>query len=143
MAELLERSKIEDKFKWRLSDIIDGTEKWEELFKKVSSKSGDCLKFKGRLKDRKALLECFKIEEELSKDISALYVYAKMKSDEDTAISQYKGMVDRAEMLAVTIESNNSFVVPEITQIDKEELLNISKSPEFADFSVELTEIVM
>lgn len=141
MAELKNRDEIRPEFKWNLEDIIDGTEKWEEIFKNTDSRKDICLKYKGKLRDRKMLLDCLIDETSLTRELDKLYVYAKMKSDEDTAASLYKGLVDRVEMLFVQISSNNSYIVPEITAMEKEEIIKISKLPEFSDYSYSLAEI--
>jgi oligoendopeptidase F len=135
------RSETEERYKWNLEHIINGSAKWEELFNSVSSRKDICLKYKGKLNSESELLNCLQDEAGLSEDISKLYIYAKMKSDEDTAASEFKGMVDRAEMLYVTINSLNSFIVPEITKMDKSAILSLAADKRFTDFSVLLEDI--
>lgn len=141
MAESMIRKEIESKYKWNLNDIIEGDSEWEKLFTDTSDRTNICLKYKGKLSDRKELLNCLIDESSVARELSKLYVYAKMKSDEDTSMSLYKGMADRAEVLIVNINSVNSFIVPEITKMSKEEIMLISALPEFNEYSVMLSEI--
>lgn len=43
------------------------------------------------------MYRCLKFDDEISLDIERLYVYARMRSDEDTAEQTYQDMFGRAQ----------------------------------------------
>jgi oligoendopeptidase F len=142
MAELKLRKDVDPRYSWRLDHMVNGDAAWEELFNSAMERESICLQYKGKLSDRKILIKCLVDDTSLSDDLARLYVYAKMKSDEDTSNSLYKGMTDRAEMLIVKVGSNNSYIVPEITAFSTEELVALSTAPEFKDYDVFFKDLI-
>jgi oligoendopeptidase F len=72
-----------------------------------------------------------------------VYVYANMRSHEDSANGYYQGLADRTESLAVEVSSASSFIVPEILTIPDEKLAGFVKENEkLAFYKKYLDEIV-
>ncbi|MBO4472275.1 MAG: oligoendopeptidase F [Clostridia bacterium] len=137
----MKRSEIEEKYKWDLDSIIKAAE-WEISFSVLSDEKDALKKYRGKLKDKSTLLACFKEESNLSIRLENLYVYAKMKQDEDTALATSQSMVGRVRTLAAEIAANSSFVSPEIiASYTEEELLALSRDPAFVDYSYSLSEL--
>ena len=83
-----------------------------------------------------------KEESDLSLRIENLYVYAKMKQDENTAIASSQSIVGRANNLAAEISASASFISPEIiASYTEEELVALSREKAFEDYSYALTEL--
>ncbi len=110
-----ERKDIEQKFKWDLSSLYENEGLWESDFNKSKEITAEIVKFKGKLKeDSDNLFKVLKLSDDLGRIIENLYTYAKMKLDENTADGKYQALSDRAESLSVDIETQTSFIVPEV-----------------------------
>ncbi|MBQ7713233.1 MAG: oligoendopeptidase F [Clostridia bacterium] len=137
----MKRSEIDSKYKWNLDSIIKGSE-WESAFTALFSEKDAVAKYRGKLGEKGALLACMREETDLSIRLENLYVYAKMKQDEDTALASSQSMVGRVRSLASEISAASSFISPEIiSSYTEEELLALSRDPLFADYSYSLTEL--
>lgn len=136
------RNEVAEKYKWDLSSIIENDERWEELFIQISNDYKSFEKFKGKLNNPDIIYECFVKETELFKIISKLYVYARMKLDEDANLSQYQALVERIEMLNVKISVEMSFIMPEISSCDTDFLHNLLKDNRFSDYDYMINEII-
>jgi len=56
-----------------------------------------------------------------------VFVYARMRKDEDNTIAKYQAMSDKAQALGVEVGSSLSFIVPEIIGIDEERIRGFIK----------------
>ena len=92
---------------------------WEALFEKTAARVKQYGEFRGTLAgSADALYRCLKFDDEISLDIERLYVYARMRSDEDTAEQTYQDMFGRAQSLSFEAAERSSFIVPEILEMD-------------------------
>ena len=95
------RDEIDEKYKWKIEDIYAKDEDWEEDFKEVKALKERVAAYRGRLSESgKTLLECLKLYEDLMRKNDKIFVYAKMKRDEDNSNSRYQSMTDRAMALS-------------------------------------------
>jgi oligoendopeptidase F len=120
---LPKREDIDPKYKWKLEDIYDSLDKWEEDFKKVRLLKERIVGFAGKLGTSVGnLLDCLKLSDELFSLNDKLFVYARMKRDEDNANAIYQELTDRAMALTTEVFAAASFIVPEIISIPEETL---------------------
>ena len=137
----MKRSEVQEKYKWDLDSIIKGSE-WEPAFAALSAEKESVAKYRGKLGDKAMLLACLREESDVSIRLENLYVYAKMKQDEDTALASSQSMVGRVRTLASEISAASSFLYPEIiASYTEQELLSLSCDPAFAEYSYSLTEL--
>lgn len=139
---LYERDKVESKFKWRLDDIIDGKDEWEELYFKSEERLPHISEYADKLSDNDMLFDCLQFDCRLTHDITLLYQYAKMHFDEDTRVAEYQSMANRAEMLFVKYSSLASFILPEVSSFSREKLESLTKNKKFDDYSVFFEEVI-
>lgn len=140
---LSKRSDVPDTYKWRLSDIYASDAKWETDFKKLKKEMGAVAKFQGKLgESAETLLDCFKTRDAIGIALGKLYVYANMKSHEDTAESKYQGLSNRVATLSVEFSAIGSFITPEILAIPEETLKNYIKDPKLEEYSFGLKELL-
>ena len=132
------RDKIDDKYKWRLEDMIADDKEWQTLFDEVREEGKTIERFQGKLKDAQNILECLRADDSLSEKLERLYVYTKMRKDEDCSVEKYLAMSDKVENLCVELSALSAFVNPELSALDKEFLLDLSKREEFKDYSYTL-----
>lgn len=137
----MKRSEIEAKYKWHLEKMFASDDKWEADFEDLKGKIGGFAKYKGKLADKKQLLDCLKYEDKTTLQADRLYVYARMRKDEESA-EKYVAMTARIEGLMSELMAAMSFIDPEISAIPSQTLLEYAADPEFKDFDRYLKETV-
>lgn len=137
------RAEIDEKFKWDLSVMYCCDEKWYEEYKKVKEKVSEFSKYQGHILDSsQSLYNTLKDYVNLERVLSKLYVYACMKSDEDTSNTHYQKMKGEVQNLSVLVSSTTSFVVPELIQSDYSLIEQyIAELPELACYKRMLKDI--
>lgn len=120
---LPKRSEISQEYKWKLEDMYESVDRWEEDYKNVKTLSGEIVKYKGHLGESpEKLLECLKMSDELSSLSDKVFVFARMRRDEDNADPTYQALTDRASALSTEAGAAVSFIVPEIISIPEDKL---------------------
>ncbi len=115
---LKKRWEMEEKDTWRLEDMVESDARWEELYAQAQEEIKGYGKFQGKLKESADMLYgCLAFDDTLSEKLELLYVYARMRSDEDTARETYQDMFSRAQTLSFKAGEASAFVVPEILSI--------------------------
>lgn len=119
----MKRSEIDDKYKWNLGDIYASDDDWEKDFAALAALVPSIKALKDGFADSAGhLAKALKRIDELSLMCERLYVYAKMRRDEDNANSRYQAMTDRAMSLYVTVSGETSFVAPALLAQSEETL---------------------
>lgn len=114
------RDEIDAKYKWQLEHIYSSEDDWEADFKKIQRLSGEIAEYKGKLSgDMNALLKCLRLSDELLSLNDKLFVYARMRRDENNAQAKYQALTDRATALSTEVYASVSFIIPEIISIDE------------------------
>ena len=141
MAKVLERKTVNDRYKWKVSHIVENDEVWNEKFQAIVAEFQILPTYKGKLGDDATLLEFLKKQDELTIELIKLYLYAHMNSDADTRDDNYQQMQRRIQSALVMISSSLSFVETEICLRSEEQLLALSEKPEFSDYSYMLEKL--
>ncbi len=137
---LPKRADIEARFKWKLEDIYSDISLWEQDFKKVKELAEQIKSCQGKLgESAEKLLECFQKSDELLSLNDKVFVYARMKRDEDNGNPTYQALTDRASSLVTEVYASVSFIVPEMLGIPEETLLSYAQTNK--DLSVYLFSI--
>ncbi len=113
---LPERSEIQDLYKWRLEDLFQTDALWEQAFSAVEKglKAVPPLKGKVMKGQGQKLLDALRLQEQLSAAFERVYVYARMRRDEDNGHAFYQNLAARSEMLGTKLMTAWSFLEPEI-----------------------------
>ncbi|MDK2814743.1 MAG: oligoendopeptidase, partial [Thermoanaerobacter sp.] len=96
MEILKDRSEIEDKYKWRLEDIYENENLWEEDYNKTKELLKEIVKFKGKINTSRNLLEVLKLNDQIGMTASKIFAYARMRRDEDNTNPKYQALTDKA-----------------------------------------------
>lgn len=136
-----DRKEIPDKYKWDLSLLIADESTWQPRLDAVQKEFAKLAEYKGRLSNPQVLLDFSKLNDKIGLELETLLVYANMKSHEDIRISKYQQMVAASGMAVTEYMATISFHTPEIiASYSEEQLIELSKKPEFKDYSYQLVE---
>lgn len=128
------REEIPEEYRWRLEDLYQAPREWEEDFQKADELSIKIKSYKGRVGESPAkLLEVLNLHAELSRLTDKIFVYARMKRDEDNTNNESQARADRAQALTARVSTAASFLLPELLAIPGETLETyIRKEPGLA-----------
>ncbi|MEQ8175167.1 MAG: oligoendopeptidase F [Syntrophomonadaceae bacterium] len=126
------RSEIDPLCKWRLEDIYKNEDEWENDFSSIGAMLQKVEQYQGQLGSSAAtMLQAFKDIEELERRSEKLYVYARMRRDENNGDNRYQALADRIETLSIHIGSATAFLVPELNSLEKQSVLDfMTENPE-------------
>jgi len=117
------REEIDNEYKWNLDNIYADEKLWEEDFNLVKKLGEEISQLKGKLSaSAEILLKTLQLSDELGKKSEKIYVYARMRRDENNADSHYQALCDRAEAVNIQVGSITAFIVPEILSIPTADL---------------------
>ncbi len=117
------RSEIAERYKWHTADIFPSDAAWEAGFQQVEKQLPALSAFTGKLGDSaKTLLAALQLRYGIEELLQRLYLYAWLKSDEDTRVSTYQAMRDRVTALATKFNQAAAFIQPEILTLPEEGL---------------------
>ena len=113
------RNEADRATQWHLEDIYPSNEAWEAEYKKADEAIAEAGGWAGRLgESASTLLAALLSISKVSLLVERLYVYARMRRDEDNANTLYQGMTDRAGAISVRLGSALAYFDPEILAID-------------------------
>ena len=113
-----DRARIEDKYKWNLADIYPGVAAWRQQKEKIATEIPTMKSFVGKLgSSAKVLADALDTMTRLDKELSRLYVYSTMLSDQDTRASEPQGMRQEMQTLYAGFGAQIAFIAPELLKI--------------------------
>ncbi|AWK50894.1 oligoendopeptidase F [Clostridium beijerinckii] len=118
MSELKKREEIEEKFKWNVEKVYKNIQEWEKDFEDLKNEAVKLKSYSGKLVNGEKILEYFKLNEEISRKAEKIYIYAHLKSDEDTSNSTYQSLMSKIDIYMAEFASYTAFFVPEILTLE-------------------------
>ena len=129
------RSEVPAGDKWDLSSIYKSNEQWEEELKKIPALTEKVVAFKGKLSESSdTLLEALKALEKAELQLETVYHYASLQHEADEDDSEATDRDGRAMMAYTELQSQVSFMDPEILSIPEETLRSWIEKPEYKDY---------
>ena len=123
LSQTRERSEVPIECKWKLEDLYETDQAWNQAKEKLVARFDEVEKYKGRLAESASeLLACLEFNSDISKEFGRLFSYASMKSDEDLSDSKYLAMKQEMQQLGTDYSSKSSFITPEIAAMDKQKI---------------------
>ena len=121
--KLKTRDMIDEKYKWNIEAMYPDESKWDEDFEKVARMADGFKRFSGALaNDPATLLSAFRERDALWLNAERIYVYARMRRDEDNRASKYQAMADKCGAMLAKASAAVSFFTPELLEIPEETL---------------------
>lgn len=127
------RSEIEEKYKWKVTDIYSTEDEWEKEYANVKTQI-DFSAYVGRLSDEGVLFDFLEKNNEVVKVISLLDVYAMMRKDEDSSDGKAVERQYKIESLVNDYSVTVAFSTPEMSSFSVEKLQSLIKNPKFIDY---------
>ena len=135
MEKELTRATVDPRYTWDLTRAFPTDEAWEEAFKEISDEAKEFAKRAGTLSQGKeAVLDAFKALAHMSQQLSGLYAYSMMRSNEDSANAKYQAMSDRAGTLSGEVAAASAFLDPELLALKDGEIEVMMADPDFSEF---------
>ena len=129
------RDQIEEKYKWKLEDIYPNQEEWEKDFVRIQNEYIPKIEeFRGKLTNAENVLACLKFNDELSRIIEKLFVYAYMKADENQDDSTASEMSSRVQTLYSLVAAASSFLRPELLEQPEDIIKGYIENPAFSNY---------
>ncbi len=142
MNEPKTRAEIPAAYTWKLEDIFESDEAWEQAFLTAQAETEKVEACRGTLGESpEKLLKAFEFTDGVELMMERLYCYAHMRRDEDNGNAKYQGMTDRAMQLMVAYSAAASFMTPEILAIDPATLKAWMELPELKNYRHSLENI--
>ena len=118
MSELKKREEIDDKYKWKIDKVYKSIEDFEKDFEEVKKEAVKLQDYSGKLTNGETILEYLKLNEKVSRKVENLFIYAHLKSDEDTSNATYQALMSKIDIYMAEFSSYTAFFVPEILALD-------------------------
>ena len=113
-----DRAKIADQYKWNLADVFPDEAAWRAQKETITAELPSIRTFQGQLgSSPQALADALELASRLDKELSRLYVYASMLSDQDTRLSGPQGMQQEMQQIYASFGAQASFIEPEVLKI--------------------------
>ncbi|MDU4862211.1 MAG: oligoendopeptidase F [Terrisporobacter othiniensis] len=139
----MERSAVENKFKWTIDEMYPNEGAIEKDIHKVKELIDEVKKYKGTLANSEEnLYKALNISEQASRILQNLYVYTHMKSHEDTRINKNQGNATKTDMLSTELSMATSYMVPEIIAMDSKTLEDYLKNEKLSHYKKHVDEIL-
>ncbi|GIR82842.1 MAG: oligoendopeptidase F [Cellvibrionales bacterium] len=138
-----ERIDIDERYKWDLSDMYRDTQAWEVDREKFIAVLPTLERFRGQLStDGPTLLAAIEAMQSVETIIANLYVYAGLRSYEDTRVSENAARFSEAQSLYARYQETLSFFTPELLAIPEHTLSQfLASTPGLAVYNHYLKEI--
>lgn len=131
------RSEVPAADKWDLSSIYKSNDEWESALGELPTLTEKVLQYKGKLgSDSKTLLSALQALVQAELKLETVYHYASLQHEADEDDSEATDREGRAMMAYTKMQSEISFMDPELLSIPEETLKSWISLPEFKDFKI-------
>ena len=123
--ELKTRDQIDSKYKWNIEAMIPDESVISgelETIKKEAEAYGE--DFARRLTESAdTLLAAFQKRDDIWRKLEKIYVYARMRRDENNAETKYQAMADQCNSVIAAVSASMAFFTPELLSASEETIL--------------------
>lgn len=129
----LDRNQVPAERKWRVEDIFENVEAWNALYAECEGEL-DFSEFEGKLNNVETVLSCMEKLNALILKLNKLAIYAHIRHDEDSRVSEFTALSARFSMLAMKLSGATAFITPELTALPVETLEAFAADPRMSDY---------
>ena len=132
---LKSRNEIREEDKWNIEKIYKSSDDFEKDFEALKKEAPKLKDFEGKLNDPQNILEYLKYSEKMNRLAEKLYVYAHLKSDEDTANNENQARMSKIDSYMADFSSYSAYFVPEILSLGEEYIMKaMEEVPELKNY---------
>ncbi len=123
--ELKTRDQIDKKYKWNIEAMIPDDSVVDSDLDKIAERAEQyAAEYAGRLAESAAgLLKAFKDRDSIWMDLEKIFVYARMRRDENNAESKYQAMTGKCGAVIAKVSAAMAFFTPELLSAPEETIL--------------------
>jgi oligoendopeptidase F len=139
-----DRAKVADAYKWNLADVYPSEAAWRARKETITAQIPKLGEFRGALgSSAKTLADALEFASGLDKELSRLYVYASMVSDEDTRLAGPQGMQQEMQQIYARFGAEASYIEPEVLKVGAATVEKfIASEPRLKNYAFTLRDIV-
>ena len=139
MKKYKNRSSVEEKYKWDLSDFYKDEEEFQKSFDKTLKNIHKLNSYVGCTKDANKLYEFLKLEVETIALWEDLYVYAFLVNDQELGVPESIERKNKTENLNLELEKSISFFAPELLKLSSKEYDSLfTSNPKLMEYKADL-----
>lgn len=140
---ILKRNEVPVENTWDLSHLFATEEDWLKEYESITEMTEQFTALSGKLRESaQNLLAYFRLTDEASVRLSALYGYAHCHNDVDSADGHYVDLKSKAMRACVAVSTASSFADPEILAIPEETLSEFRREcPALSEYDRSLEKI--
>ncbi len=137
----MERNQVEQRYTWNTDELFTSDDEWEKAYAEAESLINFSA-YAGKLGDRATLLKLLRQNDEFSKKLERVFLYASMKHDEDTRVSKYNAYNARCMALYSKYSADMAFFEPELAAQEESYLDSLVCDKDFSDYDYMLSTII-
>ncbi|MBP5679252.1 MAG: oligoendopeptidase F family protein [Bacilli bacterium] len=139
MKNYKNRSSVEEKYKWDLTEYIDGEESFQKTFQKTLQNIEKLGSYVGCTKNPKQLYDFLQLQTEVIADWEDLYVYAYLVNDQELGIPESIERKNQTEILNLELVNHIHFFAPELLKLSKKDYEALfDKNPKLLEYKAML-----
>ncbi len=130
--ELKTRDQIDSKYKWNIEAMISDESGIDSDLESIKNRAADyCKKYAGHLTESAdTLLNAYRDRDKIWRDLELIYVYARMRRDENNAEGRYQAMTNKCGAIIAAVSASMSFFTPELLSAQDETILGFIEGNE-------------
>ncbi len=135
--ELKTRDQIDKKYKWNIEAMIPDESVIAGELKSIKDEAEAYGKdFAGHLTENaETLLAAFQKRDDIWRGLEKIYVYARMRRDENNAEAKYQAMSDQCGSVIAAVSASMAFFTPELLSAPEETIVSyIDSNPELETY---------
>lgn len=138
------RDQIDSKYKWNIEAMFPDETQIEADIEDVLAQTKEYEQLAGHLTESSAsLLKALKSRDAIWQKLEKVFVYARMRRDEDNRRTQYQAMTDRCQTVIAQVSAAMSFFTPELLDAPEETLLSyIKQEPGLKEYEFLIRDIL-
>ena len=119
------RDQIDNKYKWNIETMIPDESIIDGALEDIEKQAGKYAKaYGGRLtSDAATLLSAFKERDSIWRELEKIYVYARMRRDEDNSDSRYQAMSSKCNAVIAAVSAALAFFTPELLSASEDDVM--------------------
>lgn len=130
------RAQIDAKYKWNIEAMFPDEKQIDTDLKEVGKRAEEYGRFAGHLTENPSVLfEALTERDAIWQKLEKVYVYARMRRDEDNRKNEYQAMTDKCQTVIAQVSAAMSFFTPELLSASEDTLLSyISQEPGLSQY---------